>query len=92
MFSVFSALGLNVGIHPIIENRAGRMGGLSAYELLNGPTVAREGDLVENCLNDLAQKNDDDEDDDSFVDDDKAEGTDHQPNVPKRIYLNRKLR
>ena len=50
MFSVFQALGLKVGIHPIINNGRGNLGGLSAAELMRGPTVAREGDFVENCL------------------------------------------
>ena len=71
------------------------MGGLSARELLEGPTVAREGDFVENCLKNLAQKskdNDDDDDDDYDDYDDEEEGTDHQPKITKRIYLNRKRR
>lgn len=53
IFSVFSALGLKVGVHPIVRNKSEQMGGLSAEELLRGPTVPREGDFVENCLANL---------------------------------------
>lgn len=51
---MFSALGLKVGVHPIVQNKSERMGGLSAKELLRGPTVPREGDFVENCLENLS--------------------------------------
>ncbi|KAF6224617.1 hypothetical protein HO173_012960 [Letharia columbiana] len=56
IFSVFHALGLKVGVHPIIENRSENMGGLSARELMRGRTVPREGDFVENCLTNLSGK------------------------------------
>ena len=56
VFSVFHALGLNVGVHPIIENRSKSMGGLSVKELWRGPTVPRKGDYVENCLEILEQQ------------------------------------
>ena len=53
---MFHALGLKVGVHPIIENKSENMGGLSAKELLLGPTIPREGDFVENCLQNLAER------------------------------------
>lgn len=56
IFSVFHALGLKVGIHPIVYNRDARMGGLSSRELMEGPTVPREGDFVENCLENLSKR------------------------------------
>ena len=54
MFSVFQALGLKVGIHPILENKEGSLGGLSAKKLMQDPTAPREGDFAENCLKNLA--------------------------------------
>ena len=76
MFSVFSALGLNVGIHPIIQNRSENMGGLSAKELLHGPTVPREGDFVENFLDD---SNDSDNDSKRY----EEEGMNHRAKIPE---------
>lgn len=32
------------------------MGGLSSRELMEGPTVPREGDFVENCLENLSKR------------------------------------
>ena len=49
------------------------MGGLSAAELLDGPTVPREGDFVENCLKNLpneAERLDDEDDPDHDSDPD----------------------
>ena len=56
IFSVFQALGLKVGIHPIIQNRSGNIGGLSAKDLMQDSTVPRKGDFVENCLKNLSGK------------------------------------
>ena len=84
VFSVFSALGLNVGIHPIIPNRSDYMGGLSAEELLDAPTVPEEGDFVEQYLKDLAQDSEEEEDDAyDYNYRDEKEGTDHHPLSPK---------
>ena len=64
------------------------MGGLSAKELLHGPTVPREGDFVENCLEDLAPEpeNSDDDDEDNLYCRSEKEGTDHHPQIPKVVY------
>ena len=48
MYSVFTALGLNVGIHPIIENEKDEFGGISAKKLLRITTAPKKGDIVEN--------------------------------------------
>ena len=76
---MFHALGLKVGIHPIIENRSEELGGLSAKELMRGPTVPREGDFVENCLANLSlkasQNPNESVDDDDMYDCDEREGT-----------------
>ena len=89
IFSVFSALGLNVGIHPIIQNRSRDMGGLSAGKLLHGSTVPGEGDFVENYLENLAQESEDDDDEDNYpYYRGEKEGTDHRPKICKMIHLN----
>ena len=56
IFSVFHALGLKVGVHPIIQNKSETMGGLPAKDLMRGPTVPRRGDFVENCLKIMSGK------------------------------------
>lgn len=64
------------------------MGGLSAAELLGGPTVPREGDFVENCLQNLPDEperlSDDDEPSDDERDSDK-EGKVSDPNLQQSI-------
>lgn len=56
IFSVFHALGLKVGVHPIIENKWKKLGGLPARDLMQGPIVPRRGDFVENFLENLSRK------------------------------------
>ncbi|CAD6590179.1 MAG: hypothetical protein ASARMPRED_004603 [Alectoria sarmentosa] len=78
IFSVFHALGLKVGVHPIIKNKSENMGGLSAGELMQGPTLPRKGDFVENCLENLSEKVRDrygDNDDYEFEDDESDDRT-----------------
>lgn len=61
MYSVFSALGLKVGIHPIVSNEERgeglssemRMGGMSWFELMRAKTRDHDGDPVELFLDDL---------------------------------------
>ena len=84
MFSIFHALGLKVGVHPIIRNRSESVGGLSAKKLRHGPTVARKGDFVENCLKNMSAKTrhlgEDEEDYCEF--DDEGNGTQYYHSLP----------
>lgn len=55
IYSVFQALGLTVGIHPIVKNKSKSMGGLSIQDLMGSPSQP-DGDYVENCLKAMALK------------------------------------
>jgi hypothetical protein len=72
VYSVFQALGLKVGVHPTIENRSGRMGGLSAKILMSPPSRS-DGDHVDNCIAELAAKKEVDYDEDDYEEDDYEE-------------------
>lgn len=65
------------------------MGGLSAAELLRGPTVPREGDFVENCLQNLPDEperlSDDDEPNYDDEHDWDKEGKVSDPNLQHSI-------
>lgn len=65
------------------------MGGLSAAELLCGPTVPREGDFVENCLENLPDEperlSDDDEPNYDDERDSDKEGKVSDPNLQQSI-------
>lgn len=65
------------------------MGGLSAAELLCGPTVPREGDFVENCLQNLPDEperlSDDDEPNYDDERDSDKEGKVSDPNLQQSI-------
>ena len=51
IYSAFKALGLNVGVHPVIRNRSSSLGGLSVAELMDGPPYDENGvDHVTTCL------------------------------------------
>ena len=51
IYSVFKALDLNVGVHPIVHNRSSSLGGLSVAELMDGPPYDENGvDHVTTCL------------------------------------------
>ena len=63
------------------------MGGLSAAELLCGPTVPREGHFVENCLQNLRDEPErlSDDDEPNYDDDSDKEGKVSDPNLQQSI-------
>lgn len=72
VYSVFQALGLKVGVHPTIENGSGKMGGLSA-KILMSPPSRPDGDHVDNCIAELAAKEEDEYEEDEYEKDDYEE-------------------
>ena len=57
------------------------MGGVSATKFLHGATIPGKGDIVEDCLKDLAELAKENDDDDLL--DSEKDGTDHCPKIPK---------
>ncbi|KAL8830788.1 MAG: hypothetical protein Q9170_005571 [Blastenia crenularia] len=47
VYSVFRSLGLKVGLHPVIENPEGGMGGMSSKKLMEDKYDASQGDHVD---------------------------------------------
>ncbi|KAL8646223.1 MAG: hypothetical protein Q9210_006258 [Variospora velana] len=56
VYSVFHSLRLKIGVHPIMKNRSGKMGGMSMRKLMNDTHDADQGDHVENYLQQLEKK------------------------------------
>ncbi|KAI4287243.1 MAG: hypothetical protein L6R35_003498 [Caloplaca aegaea] len=56
VYSVFHSLRLKIGVHPIMKNRSGKMGGMSMRKLMNDTHDADQGDHVENFLQQLEKK------------------------------------
>ncbi|KAL9017997.1 MAG: hypothetical protein Q9185_004666 [Variospora sp. 1 TL-2023] len=56
VYSVFHSLRLKIGVHPIMEHKSGKMGGMSVRKLMNDTHDADQGDHVENYLQHLEKK------------------------------------
>ncbi|KAI4172993.1 MAG: hypothetical protein LQ348_006656 [Seirophora lacunosa] len=56
VYSVFHSLRLKAGVHPIIKNKSGEMGGMSMRELMHDIHYGRPGDHVELFLQDLEER------------------------------------
>ncbi|KAL8979789.1 MAG: hypothetical protein Q9177_006046 [Variospora cf. flavescens] len=56
VYSVFHSLRLKIGVHPIMEHKSRKMGGMSVWKLMNDTHDADQGDHVENYLQYLEKK------------------------------------
>ncbi|KAL8957925.1 MAG: hypothetical protein Q9193_004919, partial [Seirophora villosa] len=76
VYSVFHSLRLKVGVHPIIKNKSGQMGGMSMRELMHDTHYAAQGDHVELFLQDLEKRpGTGDEDSEDYDSDEEEEFT-----------------
>lgn len=81
IYSVFHILGLEVGVHPIVENEFQKMGGLSHRDLMKGPRAHGKGDYVYNRLDELKSQHLKYADEDNVSSDDDMDGKLDDENV-----------